>query len=221
MEQLVPDELYLERGTVSWSRPIFQGDVFKNIPLPGFPDASYLIQVLTHPCSMRRGTNLNEWIQVAPVKPYQNVTDWHQHGKWMPLPDLLEDGSHYATKFVDLTGVQASKLTLGSRIASLSERGVLALQQRLVRHSTRLELEIEQFRQQSAPVLVEADLQEAWVETVLGNELPTEELIDRAIVSFHHWLDEDDKRRRNDLQSEVNHSRLRKDVRAAAAASQV
>jgi hypothetical protein len=84
---------------------------------------------------MRRGTDLNDRIQVVPVEIYQRVSDWSGHLREIPLPDLLEDGSHHAAKFVDLSAAAAAELTADKRIASLSQRGILVLQQRLVMHA--------------------------------------------------------------------------------------
>ena len=41
--------------------------------------------------------------------------------------------------------------------------------------------------------------------------------VEKAGAAFQAWLDEDDKRRRKDLDAEANYARLRKETRAAAA----
>lgn len=216
MEQLHPDDLYDERGFVTWCRPILQGDVFRDILVPGFGDDLHTVQILTHPCSMRRGTHLNERTQVAQVVPHNKVKDWNTHGRVMPLPDLREDGRHFATLFVDQTAVPTASLTPMKRIASLSHSGIYALQQRLVKHLTRIELDIADFREQSRPVLVESEIQENWVETRIGATTPTPEMVNAAAADFQAWLDEDDGARRKDLANEANHARLRREARAAA-----
>lgn len=217
MDSIEADDLYEERGAVSFSRPILQGDIFEGVILPGFDDRPRRVQIVTHPCSMRRGPVINERIQVAPVESHQKVSDWNGHGRVMPLPDLLNDGKWHATKFVDLTAVSASELTPGRRIASLYHPGIHVLQQRLVWHNTRLTLDLVNFREQSAPVLAEAEMQELWIDTVLDAHGRTAEAVEAAGIDFQSWLSEDDHRRRGELDSEANHARLRRETRTTAA----
>lgn len=218
MDSIEADELYEERGAVSLSRPILQGDIFEGVVLPGFGDEPKRVQIVTHPCSMRRGPVLNERIQVAPVETHPKVGDWNKFGRVMPLPDLLNDGQWYAAKFVDLTAVAAGELTTERRIASLSHPGIHVLQQRLVWHNTRLTLALANFREQSAPILAEAEMQEIWIDTVLGQTEPSAGEVEAAGVVFQAWLSADDNKRRLELDSEANHARLRREARAAAAA---
>ncbi|MCH6472526.1 hypothetical protein [Sinomonas terrae] len=218
MDSIEPDDLYEERGQVSYCRPILQGDIFEGVLLAGFGDEPFEVQIVTHPCSMRRGPVLNERIQVAPITSYQKVPDWNGHGRVMPLPDLHEDGIWYATRFVDLTAVAAAELTIQRRIASLSHPGIHVLQQRLVFHNTRLSLPLGDFREMSAPVLAEAEMQELWIEATLPEDERTVDAIERAGTDFQAWLSEDDGNRRKDLANEANYARLRKDARAAASA---
>jgi hypothetical protein len=218
MDSIEPDDLYEERGGVSYCRPILQGDIFAGVILPGFGAEPQRVQIVTHPCSMRRGPVINERVQVAPIEKYQKVPDWNGHGRVMPLPDLYEDGVWHAAKFVDLTAVAAGELTVERRIASLSHPGIHLLQQRLVFHNTRLTLPLGDFREMSAPVLAEAEMQEMWVETALTEEARTAGTAEQAGVAFQAWLSEDDGRRRKELGNEANYARLRKETRAAAAA---
>lgn len=218
MDSIAADDLFDERGEVSWHRPILQGDVFRDVVLPGFGDGAHYVQILTHPCSMRQGLALNERIQVAPVVEYQKVKNWNEHGKVMPMPDLFEDGVHWATRFVDATAAPSSALGMGNRIATLSQPGIFILQQRYVRHTTRVILPLDKFREQSAPVLTEAEIQETWARVVLDGAEPTAESIAAAQESFEAWLDENDKERRKALASELNHAGLRRAVKASAEA---
>lgn len=216
MDSIEADDLFEERGAVSFSRPILQGDVFEGVVLPGFGAEPLRVQIVTHPCSMRRGPVMNERIQVAPVEPHQKVGDWNKFGRVMPLPNLINDGKWHATKFVDLTAVSAEELTLERRIASLSHHGIHVLQQRLVWHNTRLTLSLANFREQSAPILAEAEMQELWIDTVLSDAEPTAAAVEAAGVEFQYWLSEDDNKIRLELDSEANHARLRRETRAAA-----
>ena len=216
MDALEPDDLYEERNGVSYARPILQGDVFESIQVPGFGEDPLVVQIITHPCSMRRGNDLNERIQIAPVAPHARVDNWDGFLRVMPLPDLREDGKDHATRFVDTTAVPSAALTPDNRIASLSHRGILVLQQRIVKHSTRLDLTLDLFREQSAPVLAEAELQEIWVEDLLGNDATSLDAVDAANASFQGWLNADDKKRRGELTNEANHARLRRETRHEA-----
>lgn len=216
MDSIDAEDLYEQQGKVSLSRPILQGDIFDGVVLPGFGEDLRRVQIVTHPCSMRRGPVLNERIQVAPVEPHQKVADWNQFGRVMPLPDLLGDGKWHAAKFVDLTAVAAAELTPEGRIASLSHRGIHVLQQRLVRHTTRLTLELDRFREQSAPVLAEAEMQEGWVDILLCEDELTASAVQAAGARFQEWLSEDGGRRRAELDNEAMHARLRRETQTAA-----
>lgn len=165
---------------MTFCRPILQGDIFEGVHLPGFDGDQYTVQIVTHPCSMRRGQVMNERIQVAPVMAGQHIDDWNGHLMWQPLPDLHEDGKHW----------------------------------------TRAEIPLSTFREESATVLAEAELQEIWVEQVLGDAEPDVAAVDAAAAGFQDWLDEDDKSRRRELDNEANHAGLRKAVRAAAKAAE-
>jgi hypothetical protein len=105
MESIDPEHLYDERGDVARSRPIFQGDVFKDVVLPGFGDEPRLVQVVAHPCSMREGTDLRPRITVAPVEKHSRVRGrgWNGNLRIMPLAELV-DGEHYAASLLDVTG---------------------------------------------------------------------------------------------------------------------
>ncbi len=95
------------------------------------------------------------------------------------------------------------------------------LQQRIVMHSTRIDMQTGLLREQSASVFAEAEMQEVWIETQLGGSgvLDVGD-VERAGEEFQTWLDEDGKSRRNELQNEANHARLRRAVREKANARQ-
>lgn len=221
MDRIQPDALYDQRGDVSWSRPLLQGDVFDGIVLPGFGDDPRMVQIVAHPCAMRKGPELLPRITVAPVESYAKVTsqkDWDGNLRVMPLAELI-DGKHYATRFVDVTAAPADLLTPGRRIATLSNRGIYVLQQRLIKHYTRFEVDLGALRSQSAPVLEEAQQQWDWIETVLTHdELSDEAKIEAEGKLFDAWLGEGDPSRRLRLQDEVNHTDIRREAQRAAAA---
>ncbi len=222
MDSIESTALYDEREEVSWTRPLLQGDVFDGVVLPGFGDEPMKVQIVAHPCAMRAGPDLVPRITVAPVEKYQKVTGtaWDRSLRIMPLAELV-DGQHYATKFVDVTAAPGQLLTVESRIASLSNRGILVLQQRLVKHYTRVEMPLELLRRESAAVLVEAELQQGWLEEVLTEtEQRTKSAIEAEAAIFDEWLgrreDADSLSRRELLRQDINHTDIRRDAQRAA-----
>lgn len=220
MDQIETEELYDQRGDISRARPLLQGDVFDGVVLPGFGDGPAKVQIVAHPCAMRSGSSLASRITVAPVLEHRAVTGtkgWDGNARIMPLAEL-ESGRHFATRFVDVTGCPVDQLTRGKRIATLSFRGIYVLQQRLVKHYTRLEVELELLRRQSAPVLTEAELQWDWIESVLTDEeLINDGAIDAEAAFFEKWLREGNPSRQEKLSSESHHADVRREAARAAA----
>ncbi len=220
MESIDPERLYEERADVARSRPIFQGDVFKDIVLPGFGDEPRLVQVVAHPCSMREGTDLRPRITVAPVETHSRVkgNGWNGNLRIMPLAELV-DGEHYAAKLVDVTAAPSELLHLDARIATLSDHGIYVLQQRIVKHYTRVEVDIPTLRKETAPVLWEMHQQRDWVETVLDDEADwTTENLSTEEAAFDAWLREGDPSRRTQLKEDHTHTDLRIAAHRAAIA---
>jgi len=218
MEQIEPDVLYDQRSEVSRARPLLQGDVFDGVILPGFGSEPRKVQIVAHPCAMRAGTVLAPRTTVAPVERYQQVTGrgWDGHLRVMPLTELL-NGTHFATMFVDVTAAPTELLTRSRRIATLSHRGIYVLQQRLIKHYTRVEMPLEDLRRQSAPVLAEAELQWEWLEGVLSEtELDDDEAIEAEVAAFDDWLGSGKGSRREQLRLEDHHAGLRREVHQAA-----
>jgi hypothetical protein len=86
------NELYLYRGDdVPRTRPMFQGDVFDDIEIPGFEDGKGLAMVITHACTMREGAALRARLVVTRVLPRSNAIalPWTGNFRLMPLPDLI------------------------------------------------------------------------------------------------------------------------------------
>jgi hypothetical protein len=220
MESIEPEHLYDERGDVARSRPIFQGDVFQGIVLPGFGDEPRLVQIVAHPCSMRAGTRLHPRVTVAPIERYQRVqgNGWDGNLRVMPLADLV-DGKHYAAKFVDVTAAPSELLDINVRIASLSDRGIYVLQQRIVKHYTRLDVDPPTLAKETAPVLWEMHQQRDWVETVYDDEADwTTENLGTEETAFDAWLREGEPSRRAQLKDDHTHTDLRRAAHKAALA---
>lgn len=218
MDQIDPDALYDERADVSRARPLLQGDVFDGVVLPGFGDEPRKVQIVAHPCAMRTGASLTSRITVAPVESYQAVSGnaWDGHPRVMPLAELAA-GSHFAAKFVDITACPAELLTKRRRIATLSTRGIFVLQQRLIKHYTRVETELEVLRSQSAPVLTEAELLWDWLETVLSEpEIDDEAVLHAEAELFEQWMRSGSPSRQERLRAETNHADIRRDAQRAS-----
>lgn len=223
MDQIEPEALYDERGEVSWTRPFLQGDVFDGVILPGFDEEPMKVQIVAHPCAIRtNGPNLTARITVAPVVDHQRVTGsgWNGNLRVMPLAELV-DNQHFATKFIDATAAPTQLLTHERRIATLSNRGIYVLQQRLVKHYTRFEIDLELLRRESAAVLTEAELQRDWLEDVLSEaEQKDKSAIEAETAIFDDWLGQrpaaDAPSRRELLREEIHHTDVRRETQRAA-----
>lgn len=219
MDQIEPRALYDEREGVSRARPLLQGDVFDDVVLPGFGDEPTKVQIVAHPCAMRRGATMTPRITVAPVEPYQLVTGnaWQGHPRVMPLAKLVEEES-FATKFVDVTACPVELLTRDRRIATLSHNGIYVLQQRLIKHYTRTEMPLELLRSESAPVLTEADLLWDWLERVLNDaEIGDDAALDAEAAVFEEWIRKGSPSPQMRLRTEIHHTDVRREAQRAAA----
>lgn len=110
------DELYLETSEVPWSRPLFQGDIFRDVSLLGSSASKVAVMLITHPCSMRRGSSLRERLAGVRVVEFQKLpfSQWRTgHYDVMPLPGPVADAldmSHPAADFRDIGGVPTCEL---------------------------------------------------------------------------------------------------------------
>lgn len=134
----------------------------------------------------------------------------------MPLAELVS-GKHFAAMFVDITACPVELLTKERRIATLSNRGIFVLQQRLIKHYTRAETALEVLRSQSAPVLTEAELLWDWLETVLSDlEIDDDDLLAVEAEVFEEWMRSGSPSRQERLRAETNHADIRRDAQRAA-----
>ena len=105
----------------------------------------------------------------------------------MPLPELaLAEFGAVAANLRELTSVATAELDTSHRVASMSEIGIHLLQQRMAHHLTRVVIESATLAEHSAPVLMEANLHEEWVEALGEDREP----------DFHAFLDADDRQLR-------------------------
>ena len=161
------DTLYRARGDeVGATRPIFTGDVFTGVQLPGSTGKTKArsVVVLQHPCSMRtNGVDLAWQVLAAEVTNRKELEERSWVGgnfNLMPLPDLRPEvtsqSQHQAANFDNLYTVAPDLLT--SRVASLSPFGVNLLLQRWVHYSSRVVVPTHTFHEQTVAFYEEADL---------------------------------------------------------------
>jgi hypothetical protein len=165
------DDLYLARGDeVNPNRPVFTGDVFRDVPIPGVQEAGMAL-VVAHPCSFRVGEGqLADRLLVARVEPTtkQGPNAWRTRFlDRMPLADL--DGPGYWVGQLDYVGRSlTADLLATERMACLSAFGANMLQQRLTCHLTRAEIPTATFNEAFAHTFDEADLLEDWNDTLIA-----------------------------------------------------
>lgn len=184
-----PEDLWLASGfeDVPQVRMLMQGDI---IIVDSGP-----VCVVSHACSMRRGTQLHETQIVAPVSEQANAT-WRGGYDWMPLPGLLHAQiPDPAASLRELRSESTATLLAGRRIGVMADTGIHLLQQRMAHHLTRVVIAIADLAEHCAPILAEADLHEEWV-TELGASVEPgfHALLDRDDRKLRSWLDEPSSR---------------------------
>ena len=113
------EELYRYRGPVPVTRPIFQGDVFTGVELPGFPTPQR-VAIVTHPCTMRReGSELRDRLVVAHVTQTDSPVGlpWRGHFRVMPLPEIEPGDDSWQIDFDEIHTVPLVNLSTEQRIA--------------------------------------------------------------------------------------------------------
>lgn len=174
------DALYRARGDeIPATRPIFTGDVFGGVELPGSTGnvKRRTVAILQHPCSMRtNGVDLAWQVLVAEVTNRKEIAeDGWVDGNFnlMPSPDLRPEidsqARHQAVNFDNLYAISPNVLT--ERIAVLSPFGVNLLLQRWVHYSSRVVVPTHDFQGQTVAFYEEADLIEEWCDEVASGDL--------------------------------------------------
>jgi hypothetical protein len=181
----------------SHARPIFQGDIFRDVPFvkakggasravdPDTDIERRHVATFLHPCEMYTdgGRVLNRVQVVALVKKAQGITipeDWGGAFSVCPLPDLAGDGSMWIADMTRLANIDRSFLTSENRERSLSELGWSVFRQRLALACTRVMISLTGLERIGKVTWQEALLATVWGET--GRDAPR----------FHDWLDEPD-----------------------------
>jgi hypothetical protein len=150
-------------------RPVGPGDVFSDVSLDHLstPIQGPVI-VVGHPCSIRRGLDLQDDLPVAPIVEPGIPT--HQHSvaeRVLPVQKLLPPGSdkNRVIQLTLVTTVPATLLDLSARCASLNRSGVVALQQRVVGNQTRIKVPAGVIAAHCRGPLAELELWTDWRET--------------------------------------------------------
>ncbi|WP_420445874.1 hypothetical protein [Candidatus Poriferisodalis sp.] len=105
----------------------------------------------------------------------------------MPLPELaMAEFRAVSANLRELSSVETADLEAGHRVAAMSEVGIQLLQQRMAHHLTRVVIELTTLEEHSAPVLMEVNLHEEWIEALGEN----------SEQDFGAFLDADDRRLR-------------------------
>lgn len=188
------DDLYRYRAPdVPRSRPIIQGDVFRDVTIPGLEQDPGLAMVLTHACSMRQGANLRAHLLMGRVAPQDHPIDlpWKGNFGVMPLPALMIDQAemHFALNFEEIGTVSTGELDLHRRIACLDDHSICLLNQRNVHCFTRVVIEAAVLYEQSANVLAEAELLEDWLEAGIREaDADWQEKVDAETINFDSFL---------------------------------
>ena len=212
------DALYRARGDeVSATRPIFTGDVFTGVRLPGSTGRvkARSVVVLQHPCSMRsNGVDLAWHILVAEVTNRKVIEEpgWTSGNfNLMPFPDLRPEvtslARHQAANFDNIYTVAPDQLI--TRLATLSPIGVNFLLQRWVHYSSRVVVPTQIFHQQTVAFYEEADLIEEWCDEAVGDDLR------EGTQACLNWLraDRDGSTYQELLKNPQSHSMIRRAMR--------
>lgn len=176
LDDLAPaEDLFDYRGAVPTWLPYQQGDVFNDVAMPG--QGVGLAMLFLHPCTMRQGTRLRDRLTVVRVEPVStkkmldDAAHWAGRNKVMPLPDLLANrSSAHVADFMEIATVTAAEILRTSRIAQLSLKGRLQMQQRIVFHLTRYAPTLDDLERATEAVELEAQQQADWVQAGCGSD---------------------------------------------------
>jgi len=162
-----PGELYEYLGApVPLSRPLSQGDILQGVTLAGGTELD-LVMIMSHPCSMRRGSQLQPELVIAEIRNFQPLAQrkwpdgYYDH---LPLPGLhpLVRSTSGAASFRHLHTIDSKELALDKRVAVLSDYGQIVLLQRWIHQLSRVTVHKQELTEQLRPVQTEISLQERW-----------------------------------------------------------
>jgi hypothetical protein len=171
-----PDEFYLPSDP---SRPVFQGDVFDDVPFvkaklnnapardPNVDVERRRVAVLGYPCDLYQQGRLVTVQPVALVRSAERIgipDNWAGAFTYSPLPDLRGEGDH-AVVLQAVGSVDARFLVRDKRLASLSEVGWAVFRQRLALCATRMLIPLDDLTQAGRATWQELELWTRWNES--------------------------------------------------------
>ncbi|MDH2414339.1 hypothetical protein [Nocardioides sp. CER19] len=179
-----PEAMYLEVGTaVPVARPIMFGDVFRDVSCIRGGAPSPFVMVVTHPCSMRSGTELKQTVVTAslgdPGYPGRKAAKWRRG--WfdqMPIFDLSGGAEIMAVDFGALHASDTAQLSLDNRVLALSNYGIAVTLQRWIYQLSRDPVPLGDLDGYIAPPLAEVEIQEEWCQVALDTAPADSEVAD-------------------------------------------
>lgn len=181
-------------------RPIFQGDIFSGITLAGYDGGHHdAVMLVGHPCSLRQGAPLRDRLQAAPVRSHKSVapSEWRTgHKQVFPLP-ALDGRKAKAANLREMGIVTCDQIHAATRLATLSERGILLLQQRIVWTLARTVVRLDTFAEFNAPQLIELELLQDWNEQLCAKCAPADltAALANAAQEFEGYMLEENRRK--------------------------
>lgn len=183
---LEEDQLYLAVGSkCEIDRPLFQGDVFTDIPLPILPAEpvptgghaiefeSSMAMLVPHPCQCYNGDNVRPYLTIAPVTAVQSYDNFGEDRTGakdkfalLGLPvgkDAVATPTSCVANFGRLISVPRRWLSTRNRIACLSHEGIGLLGKRLLQFQMRCPTTLAQAMAFTAGEWNESFLMQAWV----------------------------------------------------------
>lgn len=179
--------LYLQTApSCEIDRPVFQGDVFADVPLPVLPmqkpgpgpvtlDFQYnLCMVVPHPCQCYHGDRIRPRLTVAPLSEVANFDNFGADrsgakdkfalpGLPTSNPESTWTARDYVADLGRLTTVRSSWLLPDKRLACLSQEGLGLLAKRILGFQLRYPIALAAAMAYTAGEWSESFLMQAWV----------------------------------------------------------
>jgi hypothetical protein len=186
---------------------VMTGDVFVEVATAGSPQPA-TVMVAGHPCTIRGHDGaLQPRIACVRVVSFQAVpyrrwpTGFFNH---FPLPAAAGVDTP-AADLQEWVTVDNAELRRERRRLTLTEWGVIVMQQRLIHCLTRFVAPPNALEDAARPVLREAELERDWVEGLEGTTS-----LDQRLTDFNKFMGEADRRAR--LRDRAKESAVRREV---------
>ncbi|BAD56425.1 hypothetical protein [Nocardia farcinica] len=178
--------LYRNKSGVQQPRPVFTGDVYRDVPAVD-DDKPSTVMILQHPCALLDKNNeLRDVLLTAKVVDYKEVSAREWAGNFDVMPLVLATAKHQAVAFDQLALVRSSELELTKRVACMEIEGVACLLQRWVNVNTRVIVPCWRFITVIEAQFAEADGMQAWCEERRHARVKPVPAVKEAT----NWLDE-------------------------------